>query len=134
VDLGPAIASYSGNWSHGSRHGSGTAIYTDGSHFRGMWSHGNRCGEGVEQRPDGSYYSGGWKGCVYHGYGSLRTADGHKRHGFWLSGQPCSAAVYREHARARPAASKPGRTFERMLDVPLGACDLLVKRLARPTL
>lgn len=134
VELGPAMTSYSGNWCKGYRHGSGTAIYADSSYFRGAWVRGNRDGEGVEERTDGSYYSGGWKGCTYHGFGEMRTVDGRKRKGFWLLGQPCSAVVYRGRVRTQPAASKHGRAFERMLDVPLGARDLIVKRLAQPKL
>jgi hypothetical protein len=60
---------YKGTWRKGSRCGSGSCSYVDGSVYEGQWKADERSGSGTLTRPDGYCYTGEWRAGKQHGTG-----------------------------------------------------------------
>ena len=101
---------YDGEALEGKPHGTGIALYNDGSRYGGRWSHGLKEGSGVMDSKDDGSYDGEWQRNVYcgqgkrvyadtslyigewnlgtrHGIGTLQTKD-YKYEGPWVSDKP----------------------------------------------
>ena len=85
---------YDGSWEGGLPHGTGVAIYVDGSDYAGGFVRGLRAGEGLARHADGSEYSGGWRSGVPHGAGVAVDAEGDiVVRGWWESGELAGEAT-----------------------------------------
>lgn len=66
-----SVVYYRGGLVAGLRHGLGTALHLDGSHYTGEWVHGNMCGWGRMLYPGGMSYEGPFVDNARHGLGVL---------------------------------------------------------------
>lgn len=60
---------YDGEWTHGSKTGSGSVFYTNGEEYQGELRHNQRWGHGRMRYKDGSFYAGDWLRGRRHGIG-----------------------------------------------------------------
>ena len=71
------VATYSGGWAHGTRHGKGKQTAADGSSYDGEWHRGDREGVGKEELTSGETYEGEWLADRRHGKGTLTRPGGY---------------------------------------------------------
>jgi hypothetical protein len=84
-----AIASYTGRFLSGKRHGRGEYHFQDGSLFVGDFVEDTIDGHGRLTWPDGGEYVGEWSKGIRHGLGREYRPNGEIRHeGLWRNGQP----------------------------------------------
>ena len=65
------MATFTGGWAHGARHGTGRQVEPDGSEYVGQWHRGMREGEGEQTGVGGGVYRGQFLADQRHGQGAL---------------------------------------------------------------
>ena len=91
---------YTGDYVNGDRHGTGTLTWGigpwEGDVYTGDWVDGSRTGTGTYTSTDGSVYTGEFVDGVQHGIGTYMWSDGMSYTGGWQDWTPTGTTPYRE--------------------------------------